>query len=394
MSRQRSTVPAYTKHSSGRARVRVYDATGKRVDIILPGDYGSDESKQEYEAILARIRVGNGKLPAENPVSDLTVIELVERFMVEHVEGHYRRPDGSATGERANFIMSMRPLVRLFGTKPASALTPLDLRAVRNSMVTGSWMTAEEKEQRRQTRGRDGTTCRKETNKRAGRIKYMFKWAASMMLIPASVWHGLQSVSGLQAGRGTGRESKDVKPVPVDDAEATIKHMPEVFAAIANVQLYSGARAGEILQMRTCDIDQLGDVWTFTPSTHKNAWRGQTRQLVLGPRAQLVLRRYLRTDAPMEFLFKPGMGRKRTQSNLRPCYRVCEYDKVIARGCEKAKVAKWSSHQLRHLAAGLAEREINIEGARAYLGQKNVNMTTHYAGIDLKTAKEVAKRIG
>jgi len=34
MARQRSTVPAYQKHSSGRARFRNYDADGKRTEIL------------------------------------------------------------------------------------------------------------------------------------------------------------------------------------------------------------------------------------------------------------------------------------------------------------------------------------------------------------------------
>jgi integrase len=222
----------------------------------------------------------------------------------------------------------------------------------------------------------------------------MFKWGVEMMLIRPEVWQGLQAVAGLQAGRGKGRESKNIEPVPLEIVEATIKHMPGVFADIAKVQLHSGARAGEILIMRTCDIDQAGDVWKYTPSVHKNAWRGQERRVVLGPMAQTILQRYLRFDNPEEYVFKPGMARKRRQNHLRPHYQVCEYDKAIGRACKKAKVPHWSSHQLRRLAAQSAEREIGTEAARAYLGHKSVNMAAHYSGIDLKAAAEVAKRIG
>lgn len=84
MARQRSMIPAYQKHSSDRARVRTYDSSGKRIEIVLPGEYGSDESKAEYERILSRLRAGNGNLPAEKPASDLTTAELVARFMAEH----------------------------------------------------------------------------------------------------------------------------------------------------------------------------------------------------------------------------------------------------------------------------------------------------------------------
>jgi integrase len=397
MARPRLTVPAYRHHKkTGRAAVSIYRQDGSRTEIILPGHYGSDESKQEYERLLAQLRVGYGKLPAEKAPSDLTIAELVARFMADHVEQHYRRPDGTPTGEKANFVMTFRPLVRLFGSKPAGELTPLDLRMVREAMLTANWMNEEEKEKRCKTRGGDGTTCRKETNKRIGRIKKLFKWSVEMMLVSPAVWHGLQAVSGLQAGRGKARESVDVEAVPLEHVERTLEHLPEVFADIVKTQMYSGARAGEILKLRTCDIDQTAtpDLWVFTPSSHKNAWRGHKRKIVFGPRAQLVLRKYLTPESAEAFLFKPGMGRRRKQTNLRSGYNVIELDKAIGRACVKAGVAHWSSHQLRHLAARLAEKEISIEGARAYLGQKTINMAAHYSGIDVQAAAEVAKRIG
>jgi integrase len=397
MARPRNLIPTYRKHSSGRAAVTVYRTDGSRAEVLLPGCYGSDESKQEYERILAQLRANQGIVPDQRPApSDFTVTELVHRFMAEHVEYHYRRPDGTQTGEKANWIMTIRPLVRLFGSKPASEFTPLDLRAIRDAFITGSWMTDDEKVKRRKTRGGDGTTGRKETNKRIGRIKKLFKWGAEMMLVSPIVWHGLQTVSGLQAGRGAARESKDIEPVPLEHVEMILPHLPEVFADIVRVQMYSGARAGEILKMRTCDVDNSveADVWIYTPSSHKNEWRGHRRKIVFGPRARLVLTKYLSPAAPEAFLFRPGMGRPRKQGKLRPRYDVCELDKAIARACVKANVPHWSSHQLRHLAARLAEKEISIEAARAYLGHKSIALTTHYSGIDLNAAAGVARRIG
>ena len=396
MARTRNPVPAYQRHSSGCARVRTYDANGKRIEIILPGAYNSDESKEEYGRVLAQLRAGNGNLPAAKPSSDLTVLELFTRFMRDHVEPYYRREDGTPTGEQRNFIMSLRPLVRLFGRKLACEFSPLDLRTVREALITGSWMTDAEKQKRRRTRGGDGTTCRKETNKRIGRIKHMFKWAGEMMFVSPVVWHGLQCVSGLQAGRGPARESKAVEPIPLEQVEKTLPHLPEVFADIVRTQMYSGARAGEILRLRTCDIDKEStpDVWVFSPPKHKNAHRGHKRNIVFGPLAQLVLTKYLRPDTPEEYLFRPGMGRPRKQTNLCPYYETDDFDKAIGRAAKKAGVPHWSSHDLRRLAARLAEKETSLDGARAYLGQKSINMAAHYSGIDVKAAAKVAKKIG
>jgi hypothetical protein len=75
--------------------------------------------------------------------TDITIAELVQRFMNDHVDQHYRRLDGSPTGEKHNYVMTMRPLIRLFAGKPANELSPSDLRTVREAMLTGSWMTDE-----------------------------------------------------------------------------------------------------------------------------------------------------------------------------------------------------------------------------------------------------------
>src|ERR1017187_6940761 len=110
MARQRSTLPPYQRHSSGRARVRTYDASGKRIEIILPGDYGSDESKQEYERILSQLRAGAGNLPAEKSATDITIIELVEKFMA-HAETYYVDPvEKTPTSEIWALAAAFRPL--------------------------------------------------------------------------------------------------------------------------------------------------------------------------------------------------------------------------------------------------------------------------------------------
>lgn len=65
MAYQRNTIPSYQHHSSGRARVRTYGTDGKRIDIVLPGVYGSAESKQEYERMLRTAMVAGSWLNDE-----------------------------------------------------------------------------------------------------------------------------------------------------------------------------------------------------------------------------------------------------------------------------------------------------------------------------------------
>ena len=63
MARPRLTIPAYRHHKqTGRAAVSIYRHDRSRTEVIRPGAYGSDESKLEYERLLAQLRAGNGKL--------------------------------------------------------------------------------------------------------------------------------------------------------------------------------------------------------------------------------------------------------------------------------------------------------------------------------------------
>jgi integrase len=63
-------------------------------------------------------------------------------------------------------------------------------------------------------------------------------------------------------------------------------------------------RSGEVSAMRGCDLDTAGAVWTYTPSTHKTEHHGVERPIYLGPKAQDVLRPFLKTDLGA-YLFDP-----------------------------------------------------------------------------------------
>ena len=77
-------------------------------------------------------------------------------------------------------------------------------------------------------------------------------------LIPPPVHHGLQTVSGLRAGRSDSPESEPVRPVPEDLVQAVLPHVPSVVAAMIQLQMLTGMRPGEVCAMRACDIDHTG----------------------------------------------------------------------------------------------------------------------------------------
>ena len=414
MSRKRSTVPLYQLHSSGRARVRTYDASGKRIEIILPGEYGSDESKAEYARVIAQLASGKNTLPAAMTGNDLTVAELVLRFM-EHSRTYYVDPaTKKPTSEQTAIKEACRPLCRLFGSVPVAEFDSVRLEAVQHAMATDATLTAEERQKKY---GRPVGMARTTINRHIERIKRMFRWGCAKKIVPTEVVVNLSTVTSLKAGRTTARETEIVKPIDPATVELTLPHMAPTPADMVRLMLLSGCRVGELCRLKGCELDRSGAEWVYAPDRHKTTHRGHVRNIVFGPQAMLILRKYLKAD-PDAFLFSPAeqdriikeQKRAARKSRVQPsqqdrskpnatrkpgeCYKPQGVNRAIARACARAGIEPWHTHQLRHSAALNILREFGPEAARSVLGHRTLNMTLHYAGIDLEKAKEVAKRIG
>ena len=92
------------------------------------------------------------------------------------------------------------------------------------------------------------------------------------MICPASVWHGLQAVSGLKAGRSEARETAPIMPVDDSVVAATIPHLSTVVGAMVQFQRFTGARPGEKLH------EQLWyDAEDVSATSHEAVQRLRTR---------------------------------------------------------------------------------------------------------------------
>jgi integrase len=417
MARPRNTVPAYRRHSqTGRAVVSIYRQDGSRTEVILPGKYGSDQSKQEYERLLCQLRANGGKLPSDAARKDFTVAELVLKYM-EHASTYYVDPvSKEPTTEQSAIREAVRPLVRMYGDSLIGEFDSLLLESVQTAMATDATLTEEER-QKKTKRNRPIGLARTTINRHIDRIKRIMRWGCVKKIVPPHNLVNIEAVQGLRQGRSIARETEIVKPVDPEIVEQTLPFMAPVPADMVRLMLLSGCRVGELCQLRGCELDRSGTEWVFAPDRHKTAHRGLIRNIVFGPQAMLILRKYLKAD-PGAYLFSPAeqdriikeqkraarksrvqpsqLDRSRPNPKHKPgeCYDPQGVNRAIRRGCEKAGVAPWHTHQLRHSAALNILREFGPEAARSALGHRTLNMTLHYAGIDLAKAKEVAKRIG
>jgi integrase len=92
------------------------------------------------------------------------------------------------------------------------------------------------------------------------------------------------------------REAEPVGPVPIEHVEAVLPRLPRPVAAMVRLQLLCGCRAGEVMVMRGCDLTPGDPVWEYRPARHKNSWRGKGRVILLGPKAQEIVREFLKPD--------------------------------------------------------------------------------------------------
>jgi integrase len=124
---------------------------------------------------------------------------------------------------------------------------------------------------------------RSECNRRVSLIKRIMKWAVSEELVPPAVYQAVASVPGLQRGRTTARETVPVGPVDDAVVDATLPFLNRHVRGLVEFQRLTGCRPGEACSVRRSDIDTGGHLWLYRPHRHKNAYRGLTRTIVLGP---------------------------------------------------------------------------------------------------------------
>ena len=191
---------------------------------------------------------------------------------LDHERLAYQGPDGRPTDEIRHVKTVCRPVRELFGDTPAESFGPLALKCVRQRFIEANW-------------------CRKTVNSRVERIRRIFKWAVAEELVPPHVYHALSAVSGLQRGRTPAKDPEPVGPVADAVIDATLPLLNRHVRGLIEFQRLTGCRPSEACQVRRCDLDLSGPVWLYKPVRHKATWRGKSRTIPVGPRAQAVQRR-------------------------------------------------------------------------------------------------------
>ena len=358
------------------------------------GVYNSPESLNAYHRAVAEWIEGGRSQLLPATAQEITIAELVAKYW-EHAEIYFRKPDGTASTELVFYKQSFKPLLKLYETSRASEFGPRALKAVRQQMIES------------------GTLNRKTVNGYTTRVKALFKWGVEQELVPPSVWHGLQAVAGLRRGRTEANEPTPVKPVLQAHIDAVQPYVSEEVWAIIQLQLFTAARAGEIVTMRATEIDTSGPIWIYRPAEHKTAHHGIDRTIYIGPRAQEIVRPFMAVRPIGDHLFSPiEAERKRhaeaechrrpdqkpnpreTNRELGEHYTTGSVRRAIQRACTKADIPSWHPHQLRHNAATWLRKEFGLDVARIILGHRSPAITEIYAELDREKAINAMQKSG
>ncbi len=440
--------PSYrSRKGYSQALVTLTDSVTKQRRDYWLGEHGTPESRERYHRLIAEWETNGRRFPpttfdwpAAEAASVMTVAEVARAYW-RWAEGYYRPKHTQALRG------ALRLLRRYYGQTPPADFGPKKLRLLREEMIRGD--TSAEPPRK--------AWSRKYINSQVQRIRHMFKWAAARELVPASVHQSLCTLEPLKRGRSAARETEKVGPVPPHLLDGIRPHLSRPVRAIVELQLLTGARPGELLGLRPCDIemDEQTGIWTYRPDKHKNAFREKERILYFGPQAQAAIRPFL-TDRPTNaYLFSPAdaeaarraavhAGRKtplscgnRPDTNRKASprkkagdrYTTASYCRAIQYACQKAfpppeplgrradetrahwrarltpkqkqelrawhKAHRWHPHQLRHNAGTNIRRGFGLEAAQLALGHASAQITDAvYAERDRAKVIEIMQRIG
>ena len=227
------------------------------------------------------------------------------------------------------------------------------------------------------------------------------------------------TLAGLKKGRSIARETRPVECVEDAVVEATLPHLPTIVADMVRLQRLTGMRPGEICSLRPCDVFKSDDVWQYVPDEHKTEHHEKNRVIVLGPRAQKLLKSYLDRDAN-SFCFSPAeseqlrreaaaasrktpfrygnsSGTNRVGNPKRKAgdrYTTDSYRRVIHRACSKHGIEKWAPNRLRHTSATEIRKRFGLEAAQVICGHQSADVTQIYAERNLELARQVAREVG
>ena len=198
---------------------------------------------------------------------------------------------------------------------------------------------------------------RRYINAQINRIKRCFGQAHEDGLVEKAVIDDITRLAGIRAGSPRVRDLPKTKAVPQIYIDKVLKHVSPMVAAVIKVQLHTGMRINETLQMRVGNLNTAGELWLFDLGiNHKTSLGVEPKIVMIGPLAQSVLSPWLDKAMARRDLRAPIWPSDANESGV---LKSASVRKAIVSACDVTKTPQWTTHQLRkNKATSLVEREI------------------------------------
>ena len=313
-----------------------------------------DRGRGLAESIAWRMWERASRKAQDAPDGAGMTVELACQAFTAWAAGYYRRPDGCVTGQAYNNELALRQVRQRLGGRRMDEVGYADIRMLRTELEASGIMRAT-------------------INQRVVIWQQLWKWALENGHCKATTKAEVCAIEPLKKYRSQAKEGKQQTPVRHRDVKLTLPFLPANVAAMVAIQELCGARPGEIIDMRACDVERRHGMWVYRPARHKNSHRDLSRCIVLGPRAQAILAPWL--DRPAEAqVFHPresGDGH-----GVMEAFTNYSYHRAIVRAIGDARragvtIPHWTPNQLRHACGTRVRRKFGAACAAAVLGHSN-----------------------
>lgn len=350
----------------GRARAR-WTSGGIRHEIDLAAE-GDDAA---INAALSRLhnRLSVDPMAAPRSPADYLVSELLRDYVAA------RRAEGIAAWPLKKLRFSFAKLNAIHAETAVNDFGPRAFHEFLSVLAKGLKRTTIEKDARH--------------------IRQAWKWAAQTERIPESAYRALTVVD---VPRTAGR-SKTITPADPAEVRKTIRKLPAPLAALVQIQLATGARPSELLDLTPGQLIRKGKFtaagiqytvppgqWVRVIDTSKT---GIPRLIYFPPASVAILSRLCRGRPADRPIFRPADHTHRGGER----YSAGGYRQAVRRAAKLAGVQPWNPYQLRHLRKAQVMESLGADAAKALLGHSSPVMTARYAAgkIDAGRAAKAAK---
>lgn len=411
MSRWINHVPKYRKAANGQAFI-YHRSIASRDHRAYLGKHGSEESVRRYRQMLRRLELNQTAQALPEADATATVYEVAALYD-EFAKGHYKRDRGMSP-EYDGMWSALRILAAEHGYDLAEDFGPRAFKALQRLMAADDY-------------------ARSHVNHTTNRIKRFFRWACEEEIIEPAIYQRLLCVRGLRCGEFGVRDAAAVKPATIEMVQRLLPYVSPVVGAMMQVQYFCAMRPAEVCMMRPFDIEQTGDVWIYTPQTHKNQWRGKDLLKAVPVVAQEILSGFIQGCGESDYLFSPreSSAWARAQAALKrtprktkrfpcearrvekeklaqqarrkakapgECYATGSYRQAIRYGITKAAangvgIPLFTPNQLRHGILTFIAKAFGQQRAQRYAGHEHLSTTSIYTEIGVDEMMNVARQI-